>query len=146
MIEHMFNLLIVQNREKKVLTIWDQRWEMWLFPYKKAISAEEGSEADLVETKAVRDYFSDLTLAGRAQTECVLKYQEYTSKYSVSDKVHKVYYHRFFQINSDTLPETEEFEISGNRFRWWNIGDLEVDPKTRENNAEIVATVKNRIL
>ena len=79
-------------------------------------------------------------------SECSLRLRQYTRKYSVSDKVNKVYYHRFFRIMTDKLPDTEEFEINGNKCRWWNISDLEVDPKTQKNNAEIIAAVKNEVL
>lgn len=144
--EHIFNLMIVQNNQNKVLTVYDERWKMWLFPYKKALTQEEGTEAELLETSKVRDYFSSLIKVDRDKIKCCLKYQEYTNKYSVSDKIQKIYYHRFFEITSENLPDTEEFEISGHKFRWWYINDLEVDEQTKKYNAEIVATVKNKIL
>lgn len=144
--EHVFNLMIVQNKQNKVLTVYDDRWKMWLFPYKKALTQEEGTDADLVETAKVRDYFSSMAQVDRNSINCCLKYHEYTSKYSVSDKIQKFYYHRFFVLTSEGLPDADEFEIGGRKFRWWFINDLEVDDNTRKHNAEIVATVKNKIL
>lgn len=144
--EHMFNLMIVQNRQNKVLTVYDELWDMWLFPYKKALTQEEGTEADLSEISAVRDYFSTIAEVDRNKIKCNLTYQEYTDKCSVSDKIQKIYYHRFFVITAEDLPDTDEFEVNGNKFRWWYISDLEVDQKTKKHNAEIVATVKNKVL
>ena len=62
-----------------------------------------------------------------------------------SDNIEKVYYHRYFVINSDDFPQTEEFEINGSKYKWWRIEDLELDPKTIESNAEIVAAIKNEL-
>jgi hypothetical protein len=48
-------------------------------------------------------------------------------------------------LNSDDFPQTEEFEINGSKYKWWRIEDLELDPKTIESNAEIVAAIKNEL-
>lgn len=144
--EHMFNLIIVQNRQKKVLTVFDERWNMWLFPHREAITSEEGTEADRAETDAVKEHLSCIAKIGRDRITCSLKHREYTCKYSEADKIQKICYHRFFTVSAEELPDTDEFEISGCRFRWWYLNELETDPKTRKHNAEIVATVKNKVL
>ena len=144
--EHPFNLMVIQHpQNRKILTVYDQHWDMWMLPYKKALSSEEGTRADNKETNLVQEYLQ-VTFNLPEDSECSLKLSQYTRKYSVSDKVDKVYYHRFFRIMTDKLPDTEEFEINGNKCRWWNISDLEVDPKTQKNNAEIIAAVKNEVL
>ena len=144
--EHPFNLMVIQHpQNRKILTVYDRRWDMWLLPYKKASSSEEGSRSDKRETDLVQEYLQ-VTFGIPEDSECSLRLRQYTHKYSVSDKVDKVYYHRFFRIMTDKLPDTEEFEINGNKCRWWNISDLEVDPKTQKNNAEIIAAVKNEVL
>lgn len=144
--EHPFNLMVIQHpQNRKILTVYDQRWDMWMLPYKKALSSEEGTRADNKETNLVQEYLQ-VTFNLPEDSECSLKLRQYTRKYSVSDKVNKVYYHRFFRIMTDKLPDTEEFEINGNKCRWWNISDLEADPKTQKNNAEIIAAVKNEVL
>ena len=144
--EHPFSLMIIQHpKNRKILTVYDRRWDMWLLPYKKAASSEEGTRADNREKDLVQEYLQ-ATFNIPNDSECSLKLRQYTRKYSVSDKVDKIYYHRFFRIMTDKLPDTEEFEINGNKCSWWTMSDLEVDPKTQKNNAEIIATVKNEVL
>ena len=77
--------------------------------------------------------------------DCHLALTKTERKQSKSDNIEKVYYHRYFVINSDDFPQTEEFEINGSKYKWWRIEDLELDPKTIESNAEIVAAIKNEL-
>ena len=146
--EHPFNLMIIQNKTtNKILTVYDKRWDMWLLPYEKASSSEGGSNADKTETALVREYLNAvLGINNEDAAQCKLSFSEHTRKYSVSDNVFKVYYHRFFKVATSCLPETEEFEICGTRYRWWYFADLEIDPKTQQNNSEIIATVKREVL
>ena len=76
-----------------------------------------------------------------------LRLTDYTRKYSVSDKIDKVYFHRYFKVTADDLnTDNDEFEINGTKYRWWSISDLEIDPKSVQYNSEIIATVKNEVL
>ena len=44
---HPFDLMIIQNSDKtRVLTVFDNRWGMFLFPYRKMNVVDEGKEAD----------------------------------------------------------------------------------------------------
>ena len=94
----------------------------------------------------VTGYLAELlhTPAGSIHAEMSLR--AFTEKYSVSDKVSKLYDHRFFKVSVDNLNEEEQFELAGTKFKWWRVSDLEADPDTIAHNSEIVATVKNEVL
>ena len=91
-------------------------------------------------------YLSELLHTSEQSIDCEMALRKTIEKYSVSDKVNKTYDHRFFKVTGEKLPKDDDFEIAGIKFRWWNISDLEVEPKTVENNSEIVAAVKNEVL
>lgn len=140
--------MIIQNKDNnKILTTYDKRWDMWLFPYKKGTSSGEGTKSDNDELQVTVKYLSETFHIDEIRVHCNLSLTQCTRKHSESDKLFKVYYHRFFKVSVEGLPtDKDEFEIDGIRYRWWSMQDLEIDPKTRLNNSEIVATVKNEVL
>lgn len=101
---------------------------------------------DAAEGEYVTGYLSELLQISEDVIHCEMSLRKTVEKYSVSDKVNKTYDHRFFKVAVDNLREDDDFEIAGVKFKWWNMADLETDPKTVKNNAEIVATVKNEVL
>ena len=143
--EHHFNLMVIRDKSGRLLTRWDKRWDMWLLPYIKSISADVGSESDREERKRIEDHVSSMLELSEKTVDCHLALTKTERKQSKSDNIEKVYYHRYFVINSDDFPQTEEFEINGSKYKWWRIEDLELDPKTIESNAEIVAAIKNEL-
>ena len=144
---HPFDLMIIQNRDKnRVLTFFDKRWGMFLFPYKKMNVTNEGKQADKKELDYVTGYLAEFLQVPESSIHAEMSLRAFTEKYSVSDKVNKIYDHRFFKVSVDNLNEEEQFELAGTKFKWWTISDLEIDPDTKAHNSEIVATVKNEVL
>lgn len=146
--EHQFNIMVIQNKSNgKVLTTKDKRCDMWLFPYKKSVSGKLGTKADQEENLSIKEYLSVLFNIPEDRINTSLRLTDYTRKYSVSDKIDKVYFHRYFKVTADDLnTDNDEFEINGTKYRWWSISDLEIDPKSVQYNSEIIATVKNEVL
>lgn len=145
---HPFNIIVIQNKAKnKVLTTYDKRWNMWLFLYKKASSNNQGASFYNKELSFIKEHLASLFNISIDSISGSYALQEFTEKYSVSDKCDKTYDHRFYKISIDNLPEDNDtFEIDGTKYKWWNINDLEIDAKTVENNSEIVAKIKNEVL
>ena len=144
---HPFDLMIIQNSDKsRVLTIFDNRWGMFLFPYRKMTVIDQGPEADQKELSYVTGCLAELLRTPIDSIHAEMSLRAFTEKYSVSDKVRKLYDHRFFKVSVDNLNEEEQFELAGTKFKWWRISDLEADPDTIAHNSEIVAMVKNEVL
>jgi hypothetical protein len=137
---HPFDLMIIQNSDKsRVLTIFDSRWGMFLFPYRKMTVIDQGPEADQKELSYVTGCLAELLRTPAHSIHAEMSLRALTEKYSVSDKVSRLYDHRFFKVSVDNLNEEEQFELAGTKFKWWRISDLEADSDTIAHNSEIVA-------
>ena len=63
-------------------------------------------------------------------------------KYSVSDKIYKIYNHKLYKVQIDDIPDN----LSGDKYKWMSIEDLESDEAIMEKNDDIIAFVKTKCL
>ena len=74
---------------------------------------------------------------------------ELRTKYSVSDKVQKVYAHTLYQATIKELPkklQADSFMIGDRKYSWWSIDKMEADEDIREHNFDVVELVKHNIV
>lgn len=131
---HEFSLLVVKRSDGRLLQLYDDRWESWLFPY---FRTSEDANAEMVDKRA-----SELL-----NTNIVTSYvvHEKHCKYSVSDDTYKIYHHKLYKALIDDLPEhisADSFELDGKSFKWMSISELENDTRIVEVNDDIIAFVK----
>jgi mRNA-degrading endonuclease toxin of MazEF toxin-antitoxin module len=127
---HEFSLLAVQNSQGQFLQIYDERWECWLFPYTR--TAEDN--------KSNVDHFASELLHKDIDTTYVTTAKH--CKYSVSDKVYKIYNHKLYKVQIDDISDN----LPGDKYKWMSIEDLESDEAIMEKNDDIIAFVKSKCL
>jgi hypothetical protein len=144
---HPFDLLVIQNKNKsKVLTVFDKRLQMNLFPYKRMTYTDSGSRVDEKEEEDLKNYLADIFQVDVEAISIATALRRYVEKYSVSDKTNKNYDMRFLVVSIEGISEVDEFEVNGHNYKWMYMSDLEVDPLTVKYNSEVFAIVKNEVL
>ena len=127
---HEFSLLAVQDVQGRYLQIYDDRWESWLFPYTRTTE----------DNKANVDSFASELLHKDIDTTYVTTAKH--CKYSVSDKIYKIYNHKLYKVQIDDIPDN----LPGDKYKWMSIEDLESDEAIMEKNDDIIAFVKTKCL
>ena len=127
---HEFSLLAVQDVQGRYLQIYDDRWESWLFPYTRMTE----------DNKANVDSFASELLHKDIDTTYVTTAKH--CKYSVSDKIYKIYNHKLYKVQIDDIPDS----LPDDKYKWMSIEDLESDEAIMEKNDDIIAFVKTKCL
>ena len=83
---HEFTLVAVKNYKDDFLLKYDDRWDCWLFPYVRSTE----------DNKNNADTFISKLLNIEIETEYVADAKH--CKYSVSDKVYKIYNHKLYSV------------------------------------------------
>ena len=125
---HEFSLVAVQDVQGRFLQIYDDRWESWLFPYTRTTE----------DNKANMDRFASDLLQKDIDTTYVTTAKH--CKYSVSDKVYKIYNHKLYKVQIDDIPDS----LPDDKYKWMSIEDLELDEAIMEKNDDIIAFVKTK--
>ena len=146
-IEHPFSLIAIKDTFNKYshryLLYYDNRWGLNLFPNYKTQVVEEENVANIIKRLS-----SDLQVAPELIT-VERKGFELRTKYSVSDKVQKVYEHTLYQATIKKLPkklQADSFMIGDRKYSWWSIDKMEADEDIREHNLDVVELVKHNII
>jgi mRNA-degrading endonuclease toxin of MazEF toxin-antitoxin module len=133
---HEFSLLAIINPEGKYLQKYDERWKCWLFPYyRSTYSNKENIDKEasgLINQQISTSYVSEAT-------HC---------KYSVSDKVYKIYEHKLYKLELSEVPagmRTDNFDIQGQKYSWKSFAELENDPNVMEKNDDVLGFVKAKM-
>ncbi len=126
---HEFSLLAVQDMQGRFLQIYDDRWKCCLFPYTRTTD----------NNKANVDRFASELLHKEISTTYVTTAKH--CKYSVSDKLYKIYKHKLYKVQIDDIPDN----LSDDKYKWMSIKDLESDGAIMEKNDDIIAFVKVKI-
>lgn len=130
---HEFSLLAISRSDNRYLQVYDERWSCWLFPYYRSTD----NNLENVDYKISEQLRFDISTSYVTHTK--------HCKYSVSDKVYKIYHHKLYQALLEELPKNmqdDEFELEGRKYKWMNIVEMEKDPNIMEKNDDIVAFVK----
>ena len=161
-IEHPFSLIAIKDTFNKYshlsliaikdtfnkyshryLLYYDNRWGLNLFPNYKTQVVEEDNVANIIKRLS-----SDLQVAPELIT-VERKGFELRTKYSVSDKVQKVYAHTLYQATIKKLPkklQADSFMIGDRKYSWWSIDKMEADEDIRKHNLDVVELVKHNIV
>lgn len=146
-IEHPFSLIAIKDTFNKYphryLLYYDNRWQLNLFPNYRTQATEEENIANIVGhlSNELQIPAQDITVEQKGYT--------LTTKYSVSDKVQKVYAHTLYQATIKKLPkklQADSFMIGDRKYSWWSIDKMETDEDIREHNLDVVELVKHNIV
>lgn len=130
---HEFSIVAIKRSENEFLQVYDERWKCWLFPYTR--SAEDN--------KANVDKFASNLIGENVSTQYITMAKH--CKYSVSDKVYKIYNHKLYSFNlrnDSDIAETKEFTRDGISYRWMTFDEILRDENIMEKNDDIVSFVK----
>ena len=125
---HEFSLLAVMDSQRRFLQIYDDNWGCWLFPYTRTTE----------DNKANIDRFASDLLKKEIDTTYVTTAKH--CKYSVSDKVYKIYNHKLYKVQIDDIPDS----LPDEKYKWMSIEDLELDEAIMEKNDDIIAFIKTK--
>ena len=114
--EHVHSILIIK-KGNKYLNYYDDRWNMLLFPNIKGNDIED-----------IKTYIK--VKFGIETSNIKLLFDKVHDKYSIPNKEVRTYHHYFYEINED---------IDGD---YYELKDLLLDDKVRENNSDIIEYVK----
>lgn len=146
-IEHPFSLIAIKDTFNKYphryLLYYDNRWQLNLFPNYRTQATEEENIANIVGhlSNELQIPAQDITVEQKGYT--------LTTKYSVSDKVQKIYAHTLYQATIKKLPkklQADSFMIGDRKYSWWSIDKMETDEDIREHNLDVVELVKHNIV
>lgn len=146
-IEHPFSLIAIKDTFNKYphryLLYYDNRWQLNLFPNYRTQATEEENIANIVGhlSNELQIPAQDITVEQKGYT--------LTTKYSVSDKVQKVYAHTLYQATIKKLPkklQADSFMIGDRKYSWWSIDKMETNEDIRKHNLDVVELVKHNIV
>lgn len=132
---HEFSLVVVANEEGKMLQLYDDRWDCWLFPY---LRSDDHNKENVDKSMSA--------LLGEDVNTTYITHAVHC-KYSVSDDVYKIYNHKLYRLQLATIPEhmcNTSFEIGGRRYSWMSFEELEKDLNTMKKNDDVIAFVKKK--
>lgn len=146
-IEHPFSLVAIKDTFNKYphryLLYYDNRWGLNLFPNYRTQATEEENIANIIS------HLSNELQIPAQDINVEQKGYKLTTKYSVSDKVQKVYAHTLYQANIKKLPkklQADSFMIGDRKYSWWSIDKMEADEDIRKHNLDVVELVKHNIV
>ncbi len=146
-IEHPFSLVAIKDTFNKYphryLLYYDNRWGLNLFPNYRTQATEEENIANIIS------HLSNELQIPAQDINVEQKGYKLTTKYSVSDKVQKVYAHTLYQAMIKKLPkklQADSFMIGDRKYYWWSIDKMEADEDIREHNLDVVELVKRNIV
>lgn len=146
-IEHPFSLVAIKDSfnkfSQRYLLYYDNRWKLNLFPNYRTQATEEENIANITK------HLSNELQIPQEMIDVVRKGFELRTKYSVSDKVQKVYAHTLYQTTIKKFPkkmQAETFTIGDRQYSWWSIDSMEADASIKEHNLDVVELVKHNIV
>ncbi|MCM1226037.1 MAG: hypothetical protein NC320_01255 [Clostridium sp.] len=138
---HRFSIIAVRDefREfpKKFLLYYDERWDCDFFFSFKTVDGDN-----------IREITENLSNELQIEQRYIrLDYKDVRvySKYSVSDKIYKVYEHKLYFADIShfrDLLKNDYFEINGKKFKWMTIEQMEQDESIKNKNLDVVDFVK----
>lgn len=146
-IQHPFSIVAIEDTFNKYphryLLYYDNRWKINLFPNYMMQATERENIANIIShlSNELQVLAQDITVEQKGY--------KLTTKYSVSDKVQKVYAHTLYQATIKKLPkklQADSFMIGDRKYSWWSIDKMEADEGIKEHNLDVVDLVKHNIV
>ena len=135
---HYFNIAIIKNKDNKLLLKYDQRWDCYLFVYKR-MEETEGDPAD--EQERLKSYLESELKATLSNGE--FKKRLCFEKYSHSANQMKLYDHRFYVY--ELTDKQEECLYLNSEYKWFSIEEMERDQNIVKKNSDFLKIAKDLI-
>ena len=122
----------------KLLLYEDPRWRCPLFLHYK--TNQEGNRDDILIT-----HLSEDLLIPPVAISLSFLAQAVQTKYSISAGEIRTYHHWFYLATAIPFPDhlkADTLEITGRRYRWMSIEEMELDQNIMSKNGDIVEYVK----
>lgn len=118
--KHVHSIIIVK-KDNKYLNIYDDRWDMLLFPNIKGNNIE-----DIIK------YLEDNFKVHVKEDNIKFLFDKVHEKYSVSNKENRTYHHYFYEVNVSN--------VEGN---YYTLDELLSIEKVKENNSDVIGYIEN---
>ena len=146
---HSFCLVVLRNTfepcANRYLLLYDERWKCSMFPYIKSGTSTETCE------QRIKEYLSSHLGIPVDKINPVFRFEKEHQKYSVSDKVNKLYHHSFYEVDlADSIfadatsrIRSPYFEIGGYSYTWMTVAEMHQNKNIMEKNGETVADISD---
>ena len=118
--EHIHSIIIIK-KDNKYLNIYDDRWDMLLFPNIKGNNIEN-----------IGKYLENNFNVQIQEDNIKFLFDKVHEKYSLSNKENKTYHHYFYEVNDSN--------IQGN---YYTLEELLSIEKVKENNSDVIGYIEN---
>lgn len=116
--EHTHSIIIIK-KDNKFINIYDNRWNMLLFPNIKG-----NNKNDII------NYVKNTFCVNISEDNIKFLFDKVHEKYSISHKENRVYHHYFYEVNDSN--------IKGN---YYSLDELLSDDKVMKNNSDIIGYI-----
>ena len=141
---HRFSIVVIKDTfheyANHYLVRYVKDWDCRLFFSFR--TQENGNEENIIHQLANALHLPDSSI------QLTYKTEDYTTKYSVKDKVTKTYDHKFYVATISDYPEVlqqDSFVIDDEHYYWMTYRNMADDSRIREANMEIVDFVKDNV-
>lgn len=146
---HSFCLIVIRNTfescANRYLLLYDERWKCSMFPYIKSGTSPEACE------QRIKEYLSSHLGIPADKVKPVLKFEKEHEKYSVSDKVNKLYHHSFYEVDlanyvfadKTSRIKSPYFDMDGYTYTWMTVAEMHQSKNIMEKNGETVADISD---
>lgn len=142
-ITHPFTIVAIKdtfnNYPNRFLLYYDQRWQCKFFFNFKTVDDNEEN---------IKQRLSNILKIEKKDISLVYKTERIYEKYSVSDKIDKIYEHRIYKAEISDFTDilkSNEFTIDGVKYFWMTIQDMENDTQIKEKNLDVVNIIKDTV-
>lgn len=140
-IKHKFSLIAVKDTfceySNRFLVYWDARWECWLL---LNFRTPDNNEVEVLARRTAETLHVPVAKT-KLQWEDV---QVYT-KFSVSDRIRKVYEHNLYIAKITSWTETlkqRQFVLDGVEYKWMTLREMKNDSNIMKKNRDVVAMLE----
>lgn len=145
---HPFSIILIRNSfdkfPNKYLLFYDVNWDCQLF-LNYHMASEQNIEDEMA--KIINLISTELHIeTNNLKIKYLLKKD--IKKYSVSDKIRKLYNFYFFYVDIKKFRKemkSDSFYIDGKKYYWRSIVQMEDDSNIMKKNKDVIKIVKNDI-
>lgn len=146
-ISHPFSIVAIKDtfndHPNRFLLHYDRDWKCRLF---FSFRTQE-DEADNIDS--IRERLSSKLKVPADHITIEYKAQRIYPKYSVRDRIEKVYDHRIYAATIDGFPSDEtsrSFQVDGVDYYWLTIDEMMQDSDIQQHNMDVVSLVRDYIV
>ena len=133
---HEFSIIAISNNKGQYLQLFDKRWNCWLFPYVRSTDGDNKENVDSFISKLFNQNIDTKYVA--VSKHC---------KYSLSDKVYKIYNHKLYHAILENVPEmfSRGFIHDNIEYKWMSFEEMLGNETITTNNLDVIAFVMSNI-